>query len=110
MKNLNEVLELKASLIEYSDNLPSGVMYIANCLKEDKLNEALNSIYDFSEGMTWLNDAMRLLNEHGDNIFIDFARIKQYLIEINDGLEKQDYLLVADIFEYEIAPFFMESN
>ncbi|KOS66669.1 hypothetical protein AEA09_18215 [Lysinibacillus contaminans] len=110
MKSSNEVLELKESFNDYLHNLSGGVLYIANCFKEDKLSEALNSIYDFSEGMTWLNDAMRLLNEHGDNIFIDFARIKEYLIEINEGLEKQDYLLVADIFEYEIAPFFTELN
>lgn len=110
MKDSIEILKLKETFNEYLSNLSNGVLFIANSLKEDKINEALKSIYDFSEGMSWLSDALRLLNQHGENLFIDFARINEFLLEINEGLEKEDYLLVADIFEYEIYPFFKDLN
>lgn len=110
MRDSNEVLALKESFNEYLNNLSAGVLQIAEYLKEDKLKEALDGIYNLSEGIAWLNDAMRILNENGNDIQIEFNQINEYLMEINEGLIKQDYLVTADILEYEIAPFFAKLN
>ncbi|MBD8035712.1 hypothetical protein H9635_03095 [Solibacillus sp. A46] len=110
MNESREILELEESVGTYLKNVPNGVIYIANSLKEDELYKGLKAISDFSEGMMWLNDATRILKNNGKNIFIDFTKIEIYLVEINEGLEKEDYLLVADLFEYEISPFFQAIN
>ena len=51
-----------------------------------------------------------LLIQNNVKVDFDISKINEYLEEINDGLEKQDYLLVADIFEYEIVPYFEEAT
>ncbi|MCG7433840.1 hypothetical protein [Lysinibacillus fusiformis] len=94
------------SFNEYIDRLPEGCMMIANNLRDDRIAEALNHIRDFSEGASWIAEAIRLLKENNVAINLDMTKIINYLAEINDGLSIGDYNLVADLFEYEIVPFF----
>ncbi|WAA09793.1 hypothetical protein [Fervidibacillus albus] len=105
---MKEVLELIESFNNYLLRLPKGVYYISECLRKDQLNEAFQTIKDFSEGVMWLSDATRLLKQNDVEVQLNINQIQAFLIEINEGLEKQDYVLVADLFEYEIAPFFEE--
>ena len=105
MDELNEVME---SYNEYVKNLPTGAEYISRCLRENQLNEGLTAIKDFSEGVLWLSDASDLMKKNGAKVELNIGQIQEFLIEINEGLEKQDYVLVADMFEYEISPFFEE--
>lgn len=105
MVELTEVME---SYNEYVKNVPTGAEYISLCLRDDKLSEGLLAIRDFSEGVLWLSDASELMQKNGAKAELNIEQIQAFLIEVNEGLEKQDYLLVADLFEYEIAPFFEE--
>ena len=52
---------------------------------------------------------LALLNENGLEVLFEVEKIHEFLNEMNDGLEIQDYVLVADMFEYEIAPFFEQA-
>lgn len=103
-----EITELVESYNDYIKKLPAGTIYIANCLREDKLNDALTAIRDFSEGVLWLSQASELLKKNGILVDLNIDQIQVFLEEVNEGLEKQDYVLVSDMFEYEIAPFFEE--
>ena len=103
MNELNEVVE---SYNEYLSNVGRGIAYISDCLREDKVSEGLLAIQDFSEGILWLSNASELMKKNGVLAELGINQLQEFLIEINDGLEKQDYILVADLFEYEIAPFF----
>ncbi|QBK25347.1 hypothetical protein [Ureibacillus thermophilus] len=103
-----DVLEVIDNYNEYLKKIPNGTIYIAECLREEKLQEAFQTIKDFSEGVMWLATVSDLLNQRNIEVTLDIERINSYLIEVNEGLENQDYLLVADLFEYEIAPFFEE--
>lgn len=91
---------------EYLKKVPNGTIYIATSLREDNEKDALQAIKDFSEGVIWLAEASELLNKNGATANLTIQRVHDFLMEINEGLEKQDYLLVADLFEYEITPFF----
>ena len=103
-----EIKELVENYNGYVNKVPAGAKYIANCLREDNLNGALSAIKDFSEGVLWLSQASELLQKNSATAELNIEQIKEFLIEVNEGLEKQDYVLVADMFEYEIAPFFDE--
>ncbi|WP_313892594.1 hypothetical protein [Psychrobacillus sp.] len=98
------------SFNEYLPRVVAGSHDIAESLRSDNVAVALPMILDFSEGMSWLVEAIELfkINEVDANLHID--RIHEFLNEINAGLEMQDYVLVADMFEYEIAPFFEEAS
>lgn len=100
--------EVVASYKDYIHNVPKGANYIAEQLAEGKYDEALVAIQDFSEGMLWLIEVKPLLEEHGVMIALPINQVQEFLVEINDGIAKKDWVLVADLFEYEIASFFEE--
>lgn len=102
------IVETIESYNMYIEKVPAGAEYIANSLREDNVNVALQAIKDFSEGILWLSEVSQLLKSNGVTANLNIEKIQEFLIEINNGLEKQDYVVVADMFEYEIAPFFSE--
>ncbi|WP_433595868.1 hypothetical protein [Lysinibacillus xylanilyticus] len=102
---MNEILE---DYNNYLGCVPKGTVRIAEQLREDNMKEALSAIRDFSEGVLWLSQASDFLKRSGAHVELDILKIQEFLIQVNEGLEKQDYVLVADMFEYEIAPFFEE--
>lgn len=100
---INEVVE---SYNDYIQNVASGSQIIADTLRKDQIADAMHMILNFSEGMSWLTDASQLLEGNGVAVNLHIEKIHEFLNEINIGLENQDYVLVADMFEYEITPFF----
>ncbi|MGE7999191.1 hypothetical protein ACQKOF_11000 [Lysinibacillus sp. NPDC093190] len=103
-----EVIEVIISYNDYLAKVPAGNIQIANYLREDKIGNALQMILDFSEGMDWLIQAVELLGQNDVNVKFEAEKIHEFLHEVNTGLEIRDYVLVADMFEYEISPFFEE--
>lgn len=100
---------LKETIISYNNylgNVEVGCLDIASNLRANHLAKSFNSIIEFSQGMEWLIKASELFNKNGVVTVIETNQINEFLNEINAGLEIQDYVLVADMFEYEIAPFF----
>ncbi|MFJ8064186.1 hypothetical protein ACIQYS_06120 [Psychrobacillus sp. NPDC096426] len=102
---LNEVI---ASYNDYIKKIPTGCQKIADDLRDNQVNDSLNSIIDFTDGVRWLSEASGLLRKNGLTVDLNIDKINGFLKEINHGLEIQDYVLVSDMFEYEIQPFFEE--
>lgn len=102
----NYILETVESYNSYLTKLEKGSRIIADFLREDRIADALSMIVDFSEGMSWITRATELLRENNVTINLNLDDINNFLKEINSGLEIQDFLLVADIFEYEISNYF----
>jgi len=96
------------SFNEYVKIIPGGTLEISKFLREENLPLALQSIKDFTEGVIWLTDVKEALGKSGVEVELELESIHDFLIEINEGLEIQDFILVADIFEYEIATFFKD--
>lgn len=104
------ILETIESYNAYLSNLPSGCLLIAENLREDQIQEALNNIKNFSEGVIWLIDVSELLKKNDVVVNMSVERVHEFLNEINDAIEIQDYNLVADLFEYELVEFFKDSD
>lgn len=101
------IKETIESYNNYLQKIPNGCQQIANILREDESKkEGLSSILNFSEGITWIIDANLLLAKNGYVNEISINKINDYLEEINNSLGIGDYFSVADLFEYEIKPFF----
>lgn len=106
----NIIHETQVSFYDYIERVAEGAQTIADYLREDRIGEAMQLIVQFSEGISWLSQVIVLMQEHRYYIDVEPSKMNEFLIEINDGLERQDYVIVADMFEYEIQPFFEEAK
>lgn len=104
------VRETMQSYNEYITALPLGCQEIADFLREDKIGEATKRILQFSEGMGWIIDANHLIAVNGIENLLEPEKIHEFLQEVNNGLEIQDFIIIADMFEYEIRPYFEECS
>lgn len=100
------LLDSRASYENYIKNLPNGCEIIVNYLREDRILDAGNLIAQFAEGLIWLIDMNKLLVPYEMVIALREEKLLEFLNEVNQGLENQDFILIADMFEYEIKPFF----
>lgn len=100
------VLETMQSFNQYIHNIISGCDDVSELLRTNSAKEALALILQFSEGLDWIVEINEKLTNLGYENDIQVTALHQFLEAINDGLEQQDYYLVADLFEYEIKPFF----
>lgn len=100
------IKEIIADYNSYLEKIPYGCEVISERLRENRVSEALLDISNFSEGMLWLNEISKLFISNNILVKMDFEKMKEFLIEINEGLNMEDYVIVADIFEYEIKELF----
>ncbi|MEQ6356849.1 hypothetical protein ABNX05_19655 [Lysinibacillus sp. M3] len=103
-------LEVKNSFDEYIKKVPEGCLEIAKLLRLGEIRSSMQIIQQFSEGMSWLLQASNLLSVNGIDTKFNIEQIENFLKEINDGLIVEDYMLVADLFEYEIASYFNKTD
>ncbi|MGG2108516.1 hypothetical protein [Lysinibacillus pakistanensis] len=105
----SKIIEVIESYNKYLEGLPKGCIAIAEQIRKNDIPQALQSILHFSEGASWLTTASDLLSKNNILVRFEVERVLEFLEEVNNGLSIQDYVLVADMFEYEIAPFFEET-
>ncbi|TCT20445.1 hypothetical protein EDD68_1138 [Melghiribacillus thermohalophilus] len=110
MSDKNIVTETQESFYIYIERVARGAMNIAEKIREEQVGEAMNMIADFSEGVMWISQVIELMKNQNYKIDIDPTKLNEFLSEINEGLEREDYVIVADLFEYEIHPFFKQSQ
>lgn len=104
---MTTLIELVTDFNQYVSKIPNGCEYIANALRSSNPKEGFKGIQDFSEGVLWLADATELLNHNEIPYDFDLSKAEYFLQLINTKLEREDYLAVADIFEEDIASFFV---
>ena len=102
----NIVVETMINYNEYLEKLVVGSKNIYTELRNSEVNKAVTQIVDFSEGVNWMISVNEKLGNLGHVNELNIDQIIEFLNEINNGLEVKDYLLVADIFEHEVVPFF----
>lgn len=105
-----EIMEIKNTYYEYVSKVGAGCQYISNVLRKENYEDAFQSIIDFSEGVEWLVSVEEMMDEQGWIINSRVNEAKEFLIEINTAIENQDFILVADLFEYEIQPIFSSAS
>lgn len=98
--------ETQASYYEYINQIGIGSLYISSKIREGNIALAVTSIIDLSEGLTWLLQVEESMKESNYKIQSATVLAGEHLNEINEALSRQDYIFVADLFEYEISPIF----
>ncbi|MFJ7950807.1 hypothetical protein ACIQZG_04675 [Lysinibacillus sp. NPDC096418] len=100
--------ELKEDYNSYIKRVQQGTLKIAEDFRQKDIKNGLGSITDFAEGMDWIIAVNKHFSLNDIPTSFDEKKIIGFLEEINEALSVQDYFLVADLFEYEIAGYFAE--
>lgn len=103
---MNNYKEISEDFNEYLEKLPTGCLKIAEMFREDRVEQGLQNVVNFTEGVNWMIETINLLENEGIKTNIDLSQVNAFLDEIVSGLENTDYYLVADIFEYELVEYF----
>ncbi|MCA1055301.1 hypothetical protein LCM10_09925 [Rossellomorea aquimaris] len=98
------VLETIESLEEFLPKVANESIIIAELLRKDKDFEAMGRIQKIINGIEWIVSAVNGIKGIDYSLNIDTHEINEYLVEIQEGLQFKDTVLIADIFEYEINP------
>lgn len=102
--------ETQTSYYEYVMKLENGCLQIANDLRTGNQAGAFQNIINLTEGLGWLLDVEARMQEQRFKINSQIVNALDFLNEVNDALEAEDIVTVADLFEYEIAPLFASAS
>lgn len=109
MSEDSNVWELVESAAGYAGNLYNGFDKIVSLMREDKAREAIKTFQEATEGLEWLLQATTALNNSGEGFSaFDTETIKGFFVEMIGAAENMDYVLLADLIEYEVLPIIDE--
>ncbi len=98
-----EKIELLMSADEYCGRLIPGIYRAVELFRGGSEKEAFKYMTNIVDGLQWLIEALAatadMLPED-----IDVSGINEHLNEMTGAFENQDYILLSDLLEYEIAP------
>ncbi|MFB5085902.1 hypothetical protein PGC35_01585 [Psychrobacillus sp. PGGUH221] len=106
----NIIEETQNSYYEYISQISRGSFNISNNLRLGNITLATTSIIDLVEGLSWLLQVEEAMKENNYVIKSATQVAAEHLNEINEALSRQDYVFVADLFEYEISPIFEDAE
>lgn len=92
----------------YIVKVPAGIKYLLEAFRENRIQEGVDSLKEFLEALTWLVKATEYLRISDLEVKFDINKVITSLEGINEALKYQDFLLVADILEYELHEYFKD--
>ncbi len=108
---INDGLE---TAVTYLPILRSGLTDAAALFQEGREGEGISKFLEAVPGLEWLGQilsgaAMFLDSSISQDSFRDSAAgYSKKLEELLEGWQNRDYVLIADLLEYELAPFILE--
>ncbi|EHL16210.1 hypothetical protein HMPREF9630_01928 [Peptoanaerobacter stomatis] len=103
----DEQVEILTSIKDYTANVIDMMPYVVNAYRMADIAKISEYSLPLIEGFEWLNEAITLTNQFHD---ISMSEIKEVFEELMDSMQYKDYVLTADLFEFEILPKFKEWN
>ncbi|MBU7006405.1 hypothetical protein [Phosphitispora fastidiosa] len=100
--------------VTYLPVLQSGLTDIAAFLQEGREGEGISKFLQVVPGMEWLGQilsgAVLIIDSNilQDSFRSSAAGYGKKLEELLEGWQNRDYVLIADLLEYELAPFIQE--
>ncbi|MBE6068673.1 MAG: hypothetical protein E7211_13410 [Clostridium lundense] len=98
---MNEKVEVLKTASDYIINLKAGIKKAAEYFQTGEEHKGCNLISPITEGLQWLGDAIRLTQDI-QNEQISLEDMNEKLNEIVEALENEDFILIGDLFEYEL--------
>lgn len=100
---MEDKIEVLKTANEYIDNIKSGIEDIVNKINSGNENDGVALIAQVADGIDWLVNVLRLTSDiHKGEISI--LNMNEKLREIIEALENEDFVLIGDLFNYELLP------
>ncbi len=100
---MEKQLEALVTANEYIGKLKTGIEELVNKINSGQENNGVLLIPNIADGLQWLISVIELTKDyHKGSISIE--DIKEKLPEVIEALENEDYVLVGDLFNYELLP------
>lgn len=100
---MNEQIQALMTANDYLYNLENGINQLVEAFQQENNNKGCSIIPLVADGIKWIIDIVNLTRESQPN-FIDISIIDEKLDEVVEAIENEDYILVGDLFNYEILP------
>lgn len=98
-----EEKEALKTVNEYLYKLKDGIKNISDLIQEGREAESFNVIAQVADGLQWVDEAFNATKEYHNNE-LNLEKTNEFIEEISEALENEDYILVSDLFTYEITP------
>ncbi|HEY8889402.1 MAG TPA: hypothetical protein VIM70_04050 [Clostridium sp.] len=100
---MNEQFETLQSVKEYVVNLINGIEKAVEYFQAGEDKKGCDLIPPITEGIQWMSEALMLTKDvHHQKIQLEVMNGK--LKEIVEALENEDFILIGDLFQYELKP------
>ena len=107
--HIDEKIEALKTASEYILRLEDGIQVCANYFQKCEESKGYNMITPIAEGIDFVNEILILTREVQKEA-IDFTDINTVFKEVIKSLEREDYILMGDLFQYEIKPLLQKLN
>lgn len=104
---MNEQMETLVTANGYLNNLENGIHQVVEAFQQEDESRGCSLIPLVAEGIKWIVDAINLTRDVQKEP-IDISDIDAKLEEVVEAIENEDYILVGDLFEYEVLPIIEE--
>ncbi len=99
----NKFTDTYKELTSYLPKLTDGISLCCDSLRNGDINKGTTLLSGILDGIGWVLDAA-VLTEPLNNIHIDIQGMNDTLSGLLNAIQTGDYILTADMLEYEIAP------
>ncbi|WP_050606984.1 hypothetical protein [Clostridium niameyense] len=100
---MSKKMEALITANEYMENLKKGINTLIEYIQLEEENRAFSLIPSISEGIGWIMEVINLTSDIQKEP-IDISIMDEKLEEIVQAIENEDYVLIGDLFNYEILP------
>lgn len=107
MNYREEKLNLLKTMVEGIENVNLYIDDIANKFYEGEEKIACEGVAFVAEELQWIFKGLDLISDIVNTDEIN-TNISEQLSTIVEGMENEDYILVGDIFNYEVKPLLEE--
>jgi hypothetical protein len=100
------ILDIYQEFYNYNNKLIPALEQVVEHLQQQAEDQALSLFIHCLEGIQWSLDVMILSRPYQKDMSFDLdtQKVQDILAGLNESLENQDYVLMADILEYELIP------
>ena len=100
---MNDKFETIQMLNEYIIKLINGIVKTVEYFQEGEDKKGCELISPIADGIQWMSDALLATKDlHKQDFKIE--NMNEKLNEIVNALENEDFILVGDLFQYELLP------
>ncbi|AVQ44414.1 TPA: hypothetical protein ACX96Z_000775 [Clostridium sporogenes] len=100
---MNEKIEALRTASEYILNLKNGINTAAENFQTGNDEDGTNLVPLIADGINWVAQILELTKDvHKEEV--NFDELNNKLEELVEAIEFQDFILVGDLFQYEILP------